>query len=187
MKFMLGALLGLMLAGAASADTVWTYTGNIMDGSIPAQKSGPGCNCALAGSVTIAGPVGPFLPAVAWDFTDGTHTLTQANSIAVFTASIFPGAPLFSTWTVNIVGSNWFFHTQFYCSATEATDSSFGMTPDGLALFGFLEGNHGVWTQAVPSIEPATALLVGVGLAVVGLMRRRKKTSLDTSNWENLG
>jgi hypothetical protein len=184
MKVMLGALLGLMLAGVASADTVWTYAGNIMDGSIPAQPSVPSCNCALTGSVTLDANN----QATAWDFTDGTHELTQADSTGSFNTSVFgPTAPLFSTWTVNIMSSTWLLHTQFYGSATEATDSSFGMTQSGLALFGYLQGNHGIWTESVAATEPATALLVGLGLAAVGLMRRRKKPRLDTSDWENLG
>ncbi len=40
---------------------------------------------------------------------------------------------------------------------------------------------------AVPTAEPATGLLVGLGLAVAGLMRRRRKKSVDSTVWENLG
>jgi hypothetical protein len=35
--------------------------------------------------------------------------------------------------------------------------------------------------------EPATGLLVGLGLAVAGLMRRRRKKVVDPAVWENLG
>jgi MYXO-CTERM domain-containing protein len=38
-----------------------------------------------------------------------------------------------------------------------------------------------------PATEPATGLFVGLGLAVVALMRRRRKKSLDNTVWEKLG
>jgi hypothetical protein len=37
-----------------------------------------------------------------------------------------------------------------------------------------------------PAAEPATGLFVGLGLAVLGLMRRRRKKPLDNSVWEKL-
>jgi hypothetical protein len=48
----------------------------------------------------------------------------------------------------------------------------------------FVAGSH---TVAVPAAEPATGLFVGLGLAVFGLMRRRKKKPLENAVWENLG
>jgi len=48
----------------------------------------------------------------------------------------------------------------------------------------FTAGPH---TVAVPVAEPATGLFVGLGLAVFGLMRRRKKKPLENAVWENLG
>jgi len=48
----------------------------------------------------------------------------------------------------------------------------------------FTAGSH---TVAVPAAEPATGLFVGIGLAVFGLMRRRKKKPLENAVWENLG
>jgi hypothetical protein len=50
--------------------------------------------------------------------------------------------------------------------------------------WGFTAGSH---TVAVPAAEPATGLFVGLGLAVFGLMRRRKKKPLENAVWENLG
>jgi len=38
-----------------------------------------------------------------------------------------------------------------------------------------------------PATEPATGLFVGLGLAVVALMRRRRKKPLDNTVWEKLG
>ena len=52
------------------------------------------------------------------------------------------------------------------------------------AGWSFTAGSH---TVAVPATEPATGLFVGLGLAVFGLMRRRKKKPLENTVWENLG
>jgi hypothetical protein len=52
------------------------------------------------------------------------------------------------------------------------------------AAWSFIAGSH---TVAVPAAEPATGLFVGLGLAVFGLMRRRKKKPLENAVWENLG
>ena len=38
-----------------------------------------------------------------------------------------------------------------------------------------------------PAAEPATGLFVGLGLAVFGLMRRRRKKPLENAVWEKLG
>ena len=45
----------------------------------------------------------------------------------------------------------------------------------------------GSYTLTFPAAEPATGLLVGLGLAVVGLMRRRRKKPFENTVWENLG
>jgi MYXO-CTERM domain-containing protein len=45
----------------------------------------------------------------------------------------------------------------------------------------------GSYTVTVPAAEPATGLFVGLGLAVVGLMRRRRKKPLENTVWETLG
>jgi hypothetical protein len=48
----------------------------------------------------------------------------------------------------------------------------------------FTAGSH---TLTVPAAEPATGLFVGLGLAVFGLMRRRRKKPLENAVWEKLG
>jgi hypothetical protein len=45
----------------------------------------------------------------------------------------------------------------------------------------------GSYTVTFPAAEPATGLFVGLGLAVVGLMRRRRKKPFPNTVWENLG
>jgi hypothetical protein len=181
MKFVLGILLGLMVVGTASADTTWVYTGNTMNGFVFSQQdfSGANCSCALDATVTLNASGN----AVAWDFTDGTHTLTNLNS----TGTIDPfeqSATPFATWFVSLSGSGTQFFSQFFGSAGEATDFS---SVNGMG-FGYEEGNHGTWSMGpVGAAEPATGLLVGLGLAVVGLTRRRKKKPFENTVWENLG
>jgi hypothetical protein len=45
----------------------------------------------------------------------------------------------------------------------------------------------GPYTITFPAAEPATGLFLGLGLAVVGLMRRRRKKPFENTVWENLG
>jgi hypothetical protein len=45
----------------------------------------------------------------------------------------------------------------------------------------------GAYTLTFPATEPATGLFLGLGLAVVGLMRRRRKKPFENTVWENLG
>jgi hypothetical protein len=45
----------------------------------------------------------------------------------------------------------------------------------------------GPYTITFPATEPATGLILGLGLAVVGLMRRRRKKPFENTVWENLG
>jgi hypothetical protein len=45
----------------------------------------------------------------------------------------------------------------------------------------------GSYTVTVTATEPATGLFVGLGLAVFGLMRRRRKKPLENAVWEKLG
>jgi hypothetical protein len=181
MKLVLGILLGLMVASTASADTTWDYTGNTMNGFVFSQQSfsAANCNCALDGSVTLdAGG-----NAVAWSFTDGTHILTNLNSTGVINPFEQSSTP-FATWFVSLSGGGTKFFSQFAGSAAEATDFS---TVNGVG-FGYEEGDHGTWSMdSFGAAEPATGLFLGLGLAVVGLMRRRKKKPFVNTVWEKLG
>jgi hypothetical protein len=172
MKVILGALLGLMLAGATWADSVWTYDGNTMTG----------CNCSLDGSFTVAADNS----AVSWDFTDGTHELTQANSkVGFFEPVLANGLSPFKEWAVQIIGNDgWMLHSVFYGSGFEATDFSFNI--DTQTGFGYLQGDRGTWSDPASTPEPATGLLVGVGLLIAGLLRRGSKKPVDSAVWEKL-
>jgi PEP-CTERM motif len=172
MKILLAIFSLLLFVGTASADSIWTYAGNTMTG----------CNCALDGIVTLDSSGN----ATAWDFTDGTHVLTQLTSTGFINHSPQTGANPFQTWTVSIDNGAFLFFSQFVGSAGEATDLSF----DDVAQseFGFLQGNHGIWTPSltVATPEPATGLLLAGGLLCVGLMRRKSRKRLDSATWDKL-
>jgi hypothetical protein len=181
MKVVLGILLGLMGAGTASADSTWVYTGNTMNGFVFSEQSfdGANCNCALDGAVTLDASGN----AVSWNFTDGTHTLTNLNSSGTIDPFERSSTP-FATWFVSLSGGGTQFFSQFVGSGSEATDFS---VVNGVG-FGYEEGNRGSWSMSpVGAAEPATGLFVGLGLAVFGLMRRRKKKLFENTVWEKLG
>ena len=171
MKILFAIFSLLVFVGTASADSVWTYTGNTMTG----------CNCALDGTVTLDSSGN----ATAWDFTDGTHDLTQATSTGFIHHTPQTGANPFLTWTVSLHNGAFDLFSQFTGSATEATDSSFNETSQ--SLFGLLEGNRGVWTPGVVSTpEPATGLLLAGGLLFASLVRRKQRKPLDSATWDKL-
>ena len=179
MKLILGALMGLMLAATASADSVWTYSGNAISGPWHDFLGPNPCGCALSGSVAFDA----LGNATSWDFTDGTHELTNLNSTGRFsdTGSIMSGSP-FSEWAVDLTGAGIYMFTGFYGSNYEATD---GVLLGNSLLWLSEEGNKGVWVDGpVPTTEPASLLLLGAGLAALAFKRRRKPA--DTSVWETL-
>lgn len=53
---------------------------------------------------------------------------------------------------------------------------------NGRSLF-----QESVTGETAAAAEPATGLLVGLGLAVAGLMRRRNRKPLDNITWHSLG
>ena len=118
---------------------------------------------------------------LAWSFTDGTHSLNSSDS-TIFLAT-YNAADPFHHWNLDIVGLGIEFFSEFDSVPEYAVDS---VTVNG-TVFGIEGGNHGTWTDPVTTAEPATGLLVGLSLAVAGLMRRRKKMPLDKAHWEQLG
>jgi hypothetical protein len=138
-----------------------------------------GCNCALDGSVTLDSSGN----ATAWDFTDGTHSLTQADSAgAIHPPGTDPNQFSPTAWFVDLSGVGLFIHSQFDGSAFESNDSFSGP--------GFAEGeqgNPGVWTsKVVATPEPATGLLVAGGLLFADIMRRKRRKPLDSATWDKL-
>jgi hypothetical protein len=169
MKILLAIFSLLVFVGTASADSFWTYTGKAMTG----------CNCSLDGTVKLDS----LGNATSWDFTDGTHSLTDANSSgAIHPPGTDPNQFFPTAWFVDLSGVGLFIHSQFDGSAFESNDSFSGP--------GFAEaeqGNPGVWTsKMVTTPEPATGLLVASGLLFVGIMRRKRRKYLDSATWDKL-
>jgi PEP-CTERM motif len=176
MKVLLAALALLLIAGASKADSIWSYQGNELSG----------CNCALTGSVTLAGsPVDTnfafqsFTP-VTFDFSVNGFDFTPANSSAQFLLTFTNGQLTF--WHIYAqAGDDSIISYSF--DIVEATD---GFTVSG--LLGGEEGNRGTWTESVASPEPGTLVLVGVGL--VGLLARKRsqvrRKQVPEADWEPL-
>jgi hypothetical protein len=154
----------LFIPVVASADTVWTYTGNSF--SDPHTGIGPNpCLCALDGSVTLDAAGTP----VAWSFTDGTHTLTNLNSSGLINDNVSGSGSLpFSTWNIQLMDGGVMVQSNF--------DGSILFAHDNVAVNNmvFLEeqGNPGTWSTP----EPSSLGLLAIGLAL-GLTMLRKKTS----------
>ena len=161
MKFVLGMLLVLACSVTASADSVWTYTGNSISSPGVVGMPNP-CGCAISGTVTLdaAGD------ATAWDFTDGTHTLTQANSTGLIESHSSSSTVLFSTWEISLSSSNVSFFSGFTGSGFEATDSVLAAG----SLYLFEQGNRGKWTETVATPEPGTGVLIACGALLFGLL-----------------
>jgi PEP-CTERM motif len=181
MKTTFAVLALLLFAGVSRADSIWDYQGGVMQG----------CGCALTGEVTLdtSGDVG------AWSFTDGTHVLTSLDSVGyVSPLGAFQDpsfGPFGLTWYVNVrrTTDSWGILIDYYGSAFEATDASgvnAGTSPAG--TYGYLQGQPGVWTESVPTAEPGTLALIGVGL--VGLLARKrlqaKSNQVPEAVWEAL-
>lgn len=163
MKFVLGTLLVLMCTVTASADSVWTYTGNSVSGASNVPMPNP-CACAIDGTVTLnaAGT------AVAWNFNVDGLTLTNLNSHGQINDDLNganPNEPFF-TWRIALSGTNGLqISSYFDGSSFDATDSA---VAEGSLLM-FEQGNHGAWTE-IAAPEPATGLLTACGLLLIGVV-----------------
>jgi hypothetical protein len=180
LKIVLGLVLALVISSGALADTVLSYNGNTINyiqGVNPGPTGTNPCGCELDGTVTLDSNN----DVISYNFTAGKDTLTPANSTGLLGQDIFA---VFNTvdsyfrWAFSITGQDGtVIHSQFGGSVSDAVDYSSG----GLIV----NADPGAWT--VDAAEPATGLFVGLGLAVFGLMRRRRKKPLENAVWEKLG
>jgi hypothetical protein len=166
MKLALGILALALLAGTASADSTWTYTGNTISyawGTNPGPIGVNPCGCALDGFVTLdaSGAV------TGYSFTAGNDTLTQSNSTGLLGNDVFyvfDPADNYFRWGFDLVGQGVEMFSSFDGSYSDSGDYSSG----GLNVY----ADPGKWTDPVSTPEPGTIALVGLGLAVLALLRR---------------
>lgn len=174
MKAIILAALFILLAGSASADTIWQYTGQSTSDPSVGQldfehqvfvPTANPCGCAIAGSLTLSGGV-PVL----WDFTAGAINLTNLNSSISLDDMAWVGNPnLFSGWVMQITGQGASLYSSFYGSNYEATD---GVVVGGQS-YEYVQGNHGIWTDppiGTPEPRVSDTLLLCLMLFALGYL-----------------
>jgi hypothetical protein len=170
----------LFFAGAASADSVWTYSGNSTNkysqNPFAAPTANP-CGCALQASITFDS-ANQF---EAWSFTAGNLTLTNLNStLSGFLGPEQPGWGLPSYWYLDATGlGGQTIITKWGGSIDEALDQGGNLS---------VGSNPGFWTDPVATPEPSTLLMLGAGL--LGLLARQRMAAKRSRNpeavWEPL-
>ena len=166
------SLVAIFLAPSASADTIYTYTGNAFD-SFPGNFACPPV-CKITGSFTLAQPLPPNLSFVTifpkfFSFADGAVTLTPNNSFPF----IFQPFMEFSTdatgaiteWAIRITGDPFLGFPRLFSSNVG------GVGGDATVRFLTLEAgntnNPGVWSETTTIPEPSCFLLLLAGLVCI--------------------
>lgn len=123
----------------------------------------------------------------AWEFAAGPPALTGLSNVASqngfrpFRVAA-SNTPLFRLWiadTETSSGGNSNALAQLDTSDFESQEYG-----DGPVL---LQSKKGLWSDLEIATEPATGILVALGLMCAGLLRPRKKRPKDPTVWENLG
>jgi hypothetical protein len=167
-------LVAIFLAPSASADTIYTYTGNAFD-SFPGNFACPPV-CKITGSFTLAQPLPPNLSFVTifpkfFSFTDGAITLTPNNSFPFifqpFTEFSTDSTGAITTWDIRIQGKQSLGFPRLGsanvpgAAIEDATAVLF--TPGAINT-----NNPGVWSVATTNIpEPNCFLLLLTGLVSI--------------------
>ncbi|OLC58912.1 MAG: hypothetical protein AUH77_02360 [Candidatus Rokubacteria bacterium 13_1_40CM_4_69_39] len=191
--FVLLALLILAVAPVADADTTYSYT----SGAFAVVSGIYTPDDRIRGYFTVADN---FVPepyvlrdftagVVAYSFTDGHQTLTQANSTGRFSLSLFVGVDEYAFWGVAITNPeivsappfcpeacvHSFISTYQYGDRDDfgvLNSSSFGWSVAGVPSPPETRGTRGVWTVTVP--EPSALVLTALGLTgLAGLAASR--------------
>jgi hypothetical protein len=165
-----------LIPALVKADSVWTFDGELTD---PGNWH-PGfpqfnthCNCDLDGVMVFDNNYN----VLAYSWTDGTHTLNQNNSNMVFEnnprtdPNINPNPAPLSTWSVSINAGDVLLHTNFDGPGQGATSVNFSFANGQLIGWGQPNlGPPGTWTEVIPTPEPGSLLLLGVGITALALI-----------------
>jgi hypothetical protein len=189
LKTLFAILMLALLASSASADTVWTYQGNVNNYGGMFFNPGPGgvappgdelpnpCNCALTGQVALDNNNN----AISWSFTAAGENWTSANSTGSINPVLTIGSPVvpFVLWGIEL--TNNLGQTMISQFSTFSMLSARDSTEDGNLM---VLGDPGKWTEVpMPTPEPSTLALLTVGLAGVLARKRwqagRKAPCLD--------
>lgn len=160
MKTLILAALLLVSTGAAQADSIWDYTGTVMNG-VDGPNQFTGCACSLSGSVTLDADRN----VLAYSFTDGLHSLDSSDStIQLLT---YNAADPFHHWDLDILGASIEFFSEFDSIREYAVDR---VSVNGVT-FGIEAGNPGSWVDPpVSTPEPDADVQLIFGLASLGVM-----------------
>lgn len=166
MKLALAILIATFCSIPAKAQTEYTYIGN---GGISGQFAlfGP----AIVSTMPIA--VDPL----AYFFIAGGTVFDQYDSTGHFEIGTDSNGAI-DHWWLNVTNGTNSFFSEFYGSAFEATDA---IQANGVNT-SYLQGDAGNWLIAeqppnpvIPTPEPATWTMLGIGFGLLWVFRKRMK------------
>ena len=170
-----------VFASASKADTMYTYTGNLLTG----LTGTGGCHCdgtQITGTLILANPLPPGftgylfganLP-VSFTFTEGGYVFTNSNTTASDFGFITDGLGQIVAWNVDMFSGGWALYTGTGHSNV-CSDPRCSVTDirNGNGTSAFNTNNPGKWVDppidGVPVPEPSTIVLLAAGLIALTL------------------
>jgi len=199
-RFLLAAAIILhFLSGAANANTTYTYEG--LDYTYAGNSNALHDPLSMANHIVFSFTTNEPLqfgndiiylpwttaPITSWSFSDGTTSLSSANSAAFYDIRVQPSASatrIFDNWAISVRLETPNYPTIFNTSHIEGEQLNMGSPNNNLIYdwsqnqYGNYGGNwgpSGSWIlTAVPEPEIYAMLIAGLGL--LGFMARRKKS-----------